>query len=80
MSYKKPNTGNSMNDYFTALTDFTILSKNLLSAKDFHGFIVWFDKLEKIDKRALYMFIKKHKDEFSSDCIEFAQKRFDVPL
>ena len=34
MSYRKPNTGNSMNDYFSGLVDFYMLAPNLLKAKD----------------------------------------------
>ena len=38
MSYKKPNTGNSMNNYFTALADFTMLAGKLLTVKNSHSF------------------------------------------
>ena len=76
MSYKRPNTGNSMNDYFTSLFDFVSLSDNLLTAKDSHEFEIWLEKLEEVDKRALYLFLKKNKDKISEDYMDLAKRRF----
>lgn len=76
MSYKRPSTGNSMNDYFTSLSNFVSLSDNLLAAKDSQEFEVWLEKLEEIDKRALYLFLKKNKDKISEDYMDLAKRRF----
>ena len=75
MSYKKPNTGNIMNDYFTALSDFNMLSINLLSAETEQSFTTWLEKLIAIDKRATQLFIKKHEKEINSDYLTIADWR-----
>ena len=75
MSYKKPNTGNIMNDYFTALSDFNMLSINLLSAKTEQSFTTWLEKLIAIDKRATQLFIKKHEKEINRDYLTIADWR-----
>lgn len=76
MSYTKPNTGNSMNDFFTALTDFVQLSPNLLKAKNSESFEIWLEKLEAIDKRSLLLFLRKHKSEIPEKHLVLAQRRF----
>ncbi len=75
MSYKKPDTGNTMNDYFTALSDFNMLSNNLLSAKTESSFTIWLEKLIAIDKRATYLFIKQHHKEINNDYLNIAKWR-----
>lgn len=62
MSYKKPDTGNSMNDYFSALMDFNLLSSRLLQAKTAQEFDCWLDKLAEIDRRSTVLYIKEHRD------------------
>ena len=76
MSYRKPNTGNSMNDYFSGLVDFYMLAPNLLKAKDSQTFLIWFDKLNKIDRRSLFLFLREHKDEIKPDHMKLAQWHF----
>ena len=75
MSYRRPNTGNTMNDYFTSLSDFTMLSKNLLNAKTEETFEIWLEKLELIDKRALYLFLIQHKSELPENYLNLARRR-----
>lgn len=67
MSYKRPNTGNSMNDYFSALMDFNVLAPRLLKAKTEQEFDVWLDKLAVIDRRSTVLYIKAHEDEIRPD-------------
>lgn len=76
MSYRRPNTGNSLNDYFSALSDFNMLSDHLLSAKTEEAFEIWLEKLELIDKRSLFLFIRKHKNEIPEKHLALAQRRF----
>lgn len=76
MSYKRPNTGNSMNDYFSALMDFVSISPRLLKARDDFEFELWFDKLRLIDNRALYLFLKQNKDQIPWQRIRYAQHFF----
>ena len=45
MSYKRPDTGNSMNDYFSSLMDFNRLAPKILQAKTEQEFDAWLDKL-----------------------------------
>ena len=67
MSYKKPNTGNSMNDFFSTLMDFNLLAPKLLQAKTEQEFDVWLDKLAVIDRRSTVLYIKGHQDEIKTD-------------
>lgn len=67
MSYKKPNTGNSMNDYFSTLMDFNILAHHILEAKTAQEFDCWLDKLATVDRRSTVLYIKKHQDKISPD-------------
>ena len=76
MSYRRPNTGNSMNDYFSALSDFQMLSSHLLDAKNEESFEVWLEKLELIDKRSLLLFLRKHKEEIPEEHLRLARRRF----
>ena len=77
MSYKAPvSTGDSLNDYFSRLSDFTNIAPRLLHADTKEGFEVWFEKLELIDKRSLYFFIKEHKDEIPKEYLKMVQDRF----
>lgn len=63
MSYRKPNTGNSMNDYFSTLMDFSVLSPRLLEAKTEQEFDIWLDKLAQVDRRSAVLYIKAHEGE-----------------
>ena len=76
MSYKRPNTGNSMNDYFTALSDFVMLAPNLLKADSERNFEIWLEKLELIDRRALLLYLRQHKEEIRPEFIKLAQYRY----
>ncbi len=76
MSYRKPNTGNSMNDYISSLTDFVMLAPHLIQADNAESFQIWLEKLEKIDRRALFLYLRKHKKEIAPDHIKLAQRRY----
>lgn len=80
MSYVRPNTGDSLNDYFSSLNDFTMLAPNLLAAKDPRGFQVWFEKLEQIDRRSLLRYIRIHKADIPEAHLDMARKRFVEPI
>ena len=80
MSYRRPNTGNSMNDYFSALSDFQMLSSHLLDAKNEESFEVWLEKLELIDKRSLLLFLRKHKEEIPEEHLRLARRRFSQKI
>lgn len=76
MSYTRPNTGDSLNDYFSALVDFTLLAPHLLEARNTMSFSIWMEKLELIDRRALFLYLRKHKDEIPEEHLAIAQRRF----
>ena len=61
MSYVKPNTGNAVNDWFTNIVNFTNIAPRLLEIKNKPSFSIWLDKLEAIDKRSLYLYLRAHK-------------------
>ena len=67
MSYKRPNTGNSMNDFFTTLMDFNLLAPKLLQAKTEQEFDCWLDKLATIDRRSTVLYIKKYQEQISPE-------------
>ncbi len=76
MSYPKPDTGNFMNDYFTSLADFVMLAPHLIEAGTPESFQIWLEKLEKIDRRALFLYLRKYKEEIPPEHIRIAQRRF----
>lgn len=65
MSYKRPNTGNSMNDYFSTLMDFNVLAPRLLKATTDQEFDAWLDKLATVDRRSTVLYIKANQDSIS---------------
>lgn len=67
MSYRKPNTGNTINDYFSRVRDFTRLAPKLLKVDNPQSFEIWLDKLIQIDKRSLVLYLRKHKDQIPSE-------------
>ena len=76
MSYRPPDTGDSLNDYFSSLTDFIQLSPNLIKASSEREFEMWLEKLEKIDRRALLLYIRKNKNRINDSNLALAKRRF----
>ncbi|MCR5670147.1 MAG: hypothetical protein K6G10_04010 [Butyrivibrio sp.] len=77
MSYKpQPPTGDSINDMFSRLADFVNIAPNLLKASSKNSFEVWFEKLELIDKRSLYYYLKEHKNEIPREYLDMVRERF----
>ena len=64
MSYKKPDTKNSMNDYFTRLQDFYLWAPKYADVRTMDDFDRWLDKLIRIDARSTILYVRKHWDEF----------------
>ncbi len=65
MSYVPPHqTDGSLNELFSRLITFTGYKDNLLRADTQQGFLVWFDKLQKIDRRTLFIFIRQNLTSF----------------
>lgn len=65
MSYKRPDTGNSMNDYFSTLMDFNTLAPHLLEANTKQAFDAWLDKLAMVDRRSTVLYIKANRDKIN---------------
>ncbi len=65
MSYRRPNTGDSLNDYFSALSDFVQLWPNLVNASTEQGFLCWFEKLYLIDPRSLVIWLERYRDDIN---------------
>lgn len=76
MSYPRPDTGNSMNDYFSALGDFVMLAPHLLRAETEQNFIIWLEKLELIDRRSLLLYLRKHREEIRPEFLKLARRKF----
>ena len=76
MSYHQPDTGNDMNDYFSSLTDFVMLAPNILKATNADSFQIWLEKLEAIDRRALFLYLRQNKSQIPPEHLEIAQRRF----
>lgn len=75
MSYPQPDTGNSMNNLFSRLSDFYQLCNHILIAKSLMEFHVWLDKLLLIDRRSTILFIEKHQDEIPEEYMKLARRR-----
>lgn len=75
MSYRKPGTGNTMNDYFSSLRAFNLTAPNLLKAATARDFEIWLDKLLAIDRRSLVLYLKEHKKEIKPAYWERARAR-----
>ncbi|MBP3278308.1 MAG: hypothetical protein J6M44_05065 [Butyrivibrio sp.] len=81
MSYRPQNkTNDSLNNWFSNIADFINISPNLLKASSLDSFKVWFEKLEKIDRRSLYLFLKKHKDEIPKEYLDSVRNRFQKEI
>lgn len=70
MSYKKPDTGNSMNDYFTSLMDFNTIAPHILQAKTAQEFDCWLDKAAAVDRRSTVLYIKARQAEICDGFME----------
>lgn len=76
MSYKQPNTGDSVNDLFTNLANFMNIVPNMMNATEPTEFNLWFDKLYEIDKRSLKLYIEKHSNEIKSENYDYINLRY----
>lgn len=76
MSYTPTDTGDSINNLFHSLVDFALLAPHLLQAKNLQSFIVWFEKLELINRRSLLIYLREHKNEIPKKHLDFARTRF----
>ena len=76
MSYHHTPKSDSLNDYFSRLTDFTVIAPNLLNAETEFEFEIWLEKLEQIDRRSLYFYLKTHRDDIRPEYLTIAQRRF----
>ena len=75
MGYIQPNTGDTLNDYFINLTNFTNIADHLLKVNNTRSFNAWFDKLYEIDPRTLLLYLRKHKEKIRPEFIEIAERR-----
>ena len=70
----------SLNELFSGWDKFLSLSPNMLNAKDETDFKMWLDKLELIDSRFLFFFLREHYDEIKPEYMRLAQRRFEQDL
>lgn len=75
MSYKKPNTGNAMNDYFSRVRDFRRIFPNLLKARSVQSFEIWLGKLMLIDSRSLVLHLQKYQNQIPKEYWKRAEAR-----
>ena len=66
----------SLNQYFSKLTEFVSMAPHLLHAKSDQEFEVWMEKMEKTDRRALFLFAKKHQHNLSEQRFQKIMNRF----
>lgn len=68
MSYSPMRNEDSLSEYFSAASDFYVLSKKMLLNKhDIDRFIIWYDKCYSIDPRATVLFLIENYNVFSQD-------------
>lgn len=75
MSYQKQNCNNPMNAYFSRLRDFYLLVPKLKNAKTLRTFELWLDKLIRIDRRSLVLWLRAHQKEIPKEHWEKALAR-----
>ena len=81
MSYVAPKTtGDLVNDWMKRLADFMNVRHHLLEASTPQAFEVWFEKLELIDKRSLYFYIKENKENIPREYLDMVEYRFPRPF
>ncbi|MDY6280723.1 MAG: hypothetical protein SPL63_11470 [Roseburia faecis] len=80
MSYHGPTYSDDLENYFARLQDFYTVLPNLKEAKTKDDFLVWYDKLERIDKRSLYIYLHKYKADFNPEFIRLIESRFVKPI
>lgn len=76
MSYRREIKKDFINEMFTRYRDFQLLSHHLLEAKNFEEFEIWFEKLELIDKRTLYLFICENQEKIDPEYLDIVSDRF----
>lgn len=76
MSYRAEKKEDCLNEYFSRLSDFYSISNNLLRASTEEEFEVWFEKMELIDKRSLYLFIRENYENIPLNHLALIRKRF----
>lgn len=76
MSYKVNARKEFLNEFFARLSDFNNIKNRLLLSKTKDEFEVWFEKLELIDKRSLYLLICNNKDRIEKDYLDMVSDRF----
>lgn len=77
MSYVVEKKEEYLNECFSRWADFARLSDHLLNAETDFEFELWFEKLEAIDKRYLYLFIKDNYKKIPLKRLKLIRGRFD---
>lgn len=80
MSYHALERSDSTSSYFSRLTDFYSVLPNLKAADTKENFLIWYDQLERIDRRSLYIYLHNHKDELNSEYVDLVRDRFKREL
>lgn len=78
MRYNKTKTDDNVYNFITDLIEFNKHSHNLIEAKSFKEFEVWFEKCEEIDKRSLLLFLRNNKDKIPKDYLDKVRGRFTL--
>lgn len=76
MSYRQPDSGDIVQDEIITLVDFLSVAKNLLTAANKQSFIIWFDKCNSINRRALKRYLEHHKQDIQPEFMKYAKIRF----
>lgn len=80
MSYQRKTCEDGVNEWFSAMADFVNIAPNLLKARSTEEFEVWFEKLQQIDPRSIYYYIKEHKSEIPEEYINYVKSRLPKAL
>ena len=59
MSYRRPGTGDHLKDCVINWKNFYNILPNLMNAKTPSEFFIWFEKLDLIDRRSMYLCLLK---------------------
>ena len=76
MSYFVEKREDFLNEYFSRLADFYKILPNLENAKTKSAFLIWFEKLALIDRRSLYLYLKKNYSKFPPSYLKQVKSYF----
>lgn len=71
---------NPLGAFIVHLIGFDNIAPRLLHNETMREYIVWFEKLERYDKRALYLYLCAHADELTKEEHSYSVNQLKLPI